>query len=118
MSDKYLRECTWVRRAACVGKPPALFSSEELSTPGQPRNGTISAAKAVCSVCPVTRECLSYAVDNREDYGIWGGLTGAEREQLRRTTASRNYRVGHPTSNGRGERAQGTKTQLPKGHPS
>ncbi len=39
-----------------------------------------AAAKAVCAGCPVWRECLTDAIDRREDHGIWGGAG----EDLRR----------------------------------
>lgn len=32
------------------------------------------AARAKCNACPVRRECLRYAVDNDERWGIWGGV--------------------------------------------
>ena len=34
--------------------------------------------REVCSDCPVTRECLSYALVNNERHGAWGGRTMAE----------------------------------------
>jgi WhiB family transcriptional regulator, redox-sensing transcriptional regulator len=33
----------------------------------------VETAKAVCSGCPLRRECLSGAIDRREPYGVWGG---------------------------------------------
>ncbi len=38
-------------------------------------------AKAVCQVCPVVVECRAYALQIREPYGIWGGLTESERRR-------------------------------------
>jgi len=38
-------------------------------------------AKSICRICPVGAECLDYAMTIREPYGIWGGLTEAERRQ-------------------------------------
>lgn len=38
-------------------------------------------AKAVCQVCPVVGECRAYALQIREPYGIWGGLTETERRR-------------------------------------
>lgn len=43
------------------------------------RRAMETAAKAVCSACPVRRECLEYADLNNETEGIWGGLTPQER---------------------------------------
>lgn len=43
----------------------------------------ISAAKALCRVCPVRAACLEHAQRAGEVHGIWGGLTPAERRELR-----------------------------------
>ncbi|GAB3219306.1 hypothetical protein GCM10027447_01860 [Glycomyces halotolerans] len=40
------------------------------------------AAKRVCALCPVKDDCLDVALTYGEDYGIWGGLTAAERRDL------------------------------------
>ncbi len=39
-------------------------------------------AKKLCNICPVKKECLKWALDNKQIWGIWGGLTP---EQMRRT---------------------------------
>lgn len=39
-------------------------------------------AKQVCVGCPVIAECLADALDNRMEYGVWGGLTERERRAL------------------------------------
>lgn len=41
-------------------------------------------ALARCNGCPVRAQCLEYAVDNREQYGIWGGTREQERRRLMR----------------------------------
>ncbi len=33
----------------------------------------------ICQDCPVQRECLSYALEAHESYGMWGGKTPPER---------------------------------------
>lgn len=38
----------------------------------------IDAVRSICARCPIWKDCLSYAFQN-EDYGVWGGLTTAER---------------------------------------
>ncbi|MFI9366461.1 WhiB family transcriptional regulator [Kitasatospora sp. NPDC053057] len=40
------------------------------------------AAKSVCARCPVLLECRRYALEVREPYGVWGGLTEDERHAL------------------------------------
>jgi Transcription factor WhiB len=46
-------------------------------------------ARQICSLCPVKTACLNYAMDNKERYGMWGGLTPIERRRIERT-ARRN----------------------------
>lgn len=38
----------------------------------------IEDAKTVCSDCPVRLQCLSYALDNKEIWGVWGGIDQTE----------------------------------------
>ncbi|GAA1265134.1 WhiB family transcriptional regulator [Saccharothrix xinjiangensis] len=41
-------------------------------------------AKVVCLGCPVRTECLAEALDNRIEFGVWGGMTERERRALLR----------------------------------
>jgi WhiB family redox-sensing transcriptional regulator len=51
-----------------------------------PESGSPGAeAKAVCAMCPVRMECLQYAIDNGEKFGIWGGLNENERRHFKHT---------------------------------
>lgn len=34
--------------------------------------------------CPVRTECLAEALDNRIEFGVWGGMTERERRSLLR----------------------------------
>lgn len=68
----------WVEQAACAETDPDLW---------HPDKGEIDKtqhAKAVCEGCPVRPECLAYALDRREEWGIWGGYTAHERQALLR----------------------------------
>lgn len=38
----------------------------------------------ICGQCPVSDECLEYALSNREFDGIWGGTTPNERRKIMR----------------------------------
>ena len=38
----------------------------------------------MCGGCPVRTECLADALDNRVEFGVWGGLTERERRALLR----------------------------------
>ncbi|MFF4632698.1 MULTISPECIES: WhiB family transcriptional regulator [Streptomyces] len=41
-------------------------------------------AKALCTGCGVRTECLAYALDQRIEFGVWGGMTERERRALLR----------------------------------
>lgn len=41
-------------------------------------------AKVMCKACPVVAECLADALDNRTEFGVWGGMTERERRALLR----------------------------------
>ncbi|MFF3313608.1 WhiB family transcriptional regulator [Streptomyces sp. NPDC002952] len=65
----------WSEDAACrTSDSEALFADGA----GQTR------AKAICTGCPVRAECLADALDNRIEWGVWGGLTERERRALLR----------------------------------
>ena len=38
--------------------------------------------KQVCAGCPVATTCLDYAINNRERFGVWGGLSERERRRV------------------------------------
>lgn len=48
------------------------------------RGESIEPAKAVCRRCAVSEECLAYALERNEKFGMWGGTTERERRRLRR----------------------------------
>ena len=37
-------------------------------------DGLIADALAYCRRCPVKDDCLTFALDNNESFGIWGGV--------------------------------------------
>ncbi|MET9127007.1 WhiB family transcriptional regulator [Streptomyces sp. NPDC004528] len=41
-------------------------------------------AKTVCAGCPVRVECLAEALDDRVEFGVWGGMTERDRRALLR----------------------------------
>lgn len=66
----------WYERALCAQTDPEAFFPE--------KGGSTREAKKVCAVCPVRAECLAYALEHDERFGIWGGLSERERRRLKR----------------------------------
>jgi WhiB family redox-sensing transcriptional regulator len=75
----------WQYDGACREVDPETFFSPDAER-GPRRRAREAAAKALCAVCPVIQECLNHALTVREPYGVWGGLTINERDQLLRET--------------------------------
>jgi WhiB family transcriptional regulator, redox-sensing transcriptional regulator len=71
----------WQLLAACRGVDSSLFFHPE-GERGAARSAREVAAKEVCMRCPVRAECAAHALSVREPYGVWGGLTEDEREEL------------------------------------
>lgn len=65
---------SWVEQARCRGAEDDLF----------PEGKQQKRAAAICMGCPVRQECLIEALDNKLEWGIWGGLTERERRALLR----------------------------------
>lgn len=42
-------------------------------------------ARQFCATCPVRTECLAHALDERVEFGVWGGTTERERRALLRS---------------------------------
>ncbi len=71
----------WQVRALCRGNHSHLFFPPSTFERKDDRERRESRAKAICAVCPVEVECSEYALAIREPYGIWGGLTEADRRE-------------------------------------
>lgn len=71
----------WQLLGSCRGADTELFFHPE-GERGPRRTGREAAAKAVCAGCPVLLQCRTHALLSREPYGVWGGLSEHEREDL------------------------------------
>ncbi|TXH44371.1 MAG: WhiB family transcriptional regulator [Actinobacteria bacterium] len=71
----------WRFESACLTHDPELFFP--IGDAG-PAVDQIEKAKAVCRTCPVMQECLAWALETGQDFGVWGGMSEPERLQLRR----------------------------------
>lgn len=63
--------------AACAGLNPDLFHPV--------RGQNAAPAKAVCAGCDLRAACLAWALANREEHGIWGGLSVRDRQRIAAT---------------------------------
>lgn len=39
-------------------------------------------ARSICRACPVLTQCLAQALNEKLEYGVWGGLTERERRAM------------------------------------
>lgn len=68
----------WRHRASCrTDVDPEVFF------PVSTKPAFAQEALAICAACPVREECLSMALDEGIDEGIWGGVTADGRRLLR-----------------------------------
>ena len=75
---------TWRNSATCLGEDPELFFPIGNTGPALLQ---IEKAKVVCRRCEVVDICLSWAMESRQDAGVWGALSDDERRALKRRTA-------------------------------
>lgn len=72
----------WARHAACAGLTDLMFVGEL---------GPLEEAKEVCELCSVQIPCLDWALSSRFDpcpHAVLGGLSGRERQRLRKMLAT------------------------------
>jgi WhiB family redox-sensing transcriptional regulator len=67
------RRFAWVSKALCRSADP-----DELFVRGAAQNR----AALICRDCAVVTECLADALDNRIEFGVWGGKTERQRRKL------------------------------------
>lgn len=65
----------WQEQALCAQTDPEAFFPE--------KGGSTREAKRICQACPVRDECLEFALEHDERFGIWGGLSERERRRLK-----------------------------------
>ena len=81
MSAQQLGEL-WQYRAACRGPHSTIFFPPSRLERRPDKRRREQRAKEICANCAVRLDCLNYAVEIREQHGIWGGLTEKERRPL------------------------------------
>ena len=68
------------KNRSCLGMEASIFYPEDYS--GR------QAALTICAECPDRLKCLTIAINNGEEEGIWGGATPSERHYMHRYKVS------------------------------
>lgn len=69
----------WQLEGSCRGMDSALFFHPD-GERGPARARREAKAKQICQACPVLRLCRQHALKVHEPYGVWGGMSEAERD--------------------------------------
>lgn len=77
----------WQAEGVCstdksLGPDDFFFEGKYLRNSPEYR-AAVRKAKRACASCPVRATCLEFALEHHQDFGIWGGLTPAERKLKR-----------------------------------
>ncbi|WP_296106308.1 WhiB family transcriptional regulator [uncultured Corynebacterium sp.] len=73
--SSFVERGQWITHAKCRDIDP-----EELFVKGSKQRQ----AAAICRHCPVVLQCRADALDNRVEFGVWGGMTERQRRALLR----------------------------------
>ncbi|WP_089300311.1 WhiB family transcriptional regulator [Haloechinothrix alba] len=82
----------WQLEGSCRGMDSAFFFHPD-GERGPARARREAIAKAICQGCPVLQLCRAHALAAHEPYGVWGGLSESERENI---IKNRNSRAPEP----------------------
>lgn len=95
----------WLDKAKCRldGKETSFFFVRR----GDRTLERVAEVRAYCKPCPVTKECLEWALDAGCESGMFGGKTGQEIRKIRR-----QRKIGLPVPSGNRD-----KTHCKFGHP-
>lgn len=87
----YLDEAApWQVRGVCNDDPTEIYYAYEGHW-GAPLEDAAREARMSCVACFVKTNCLRYAIENGEEYGIWAGFTGEEIRSIRRSNRQSQY---------------------------
>ena len=80
----------WMDQANCKGKTKSMFPKEHKDIT------YIAEARALCEECPVTHDCLEYALEfpPADLHGVWAGMTS---RQLAAEQKRRGVKPSRPT---------------------
>lgn len=73
---------TWQEQGRCWGVGNHYFFGTESDSEPTMNIKQVRQASKLCDVCPVFRECLTFALEKRERYGVWAGTSGRVRRTI------------------------------------
>lgn len=95
----------WMDLAACLGADGEAFFPVGVGGPAHEQ--TKYARERWCNDCPVSGDCLDFALDRRLGDGIWGGTTPDERTALKRRASRARARTSDAAPVSRAARKAG-----------
>lgn len=75
LGAKWIDIKDWSDQAMCKDLDTQMFFPK--------RGEATKPIKIICSVCPVVKPCLEYAMKSSEKFGVWGGTSERERRRMR-----------------------------------
>ncbi len=75
-------ERPWADVAGCRGRNATLFFGPNRFEPKRERLDREEAAKSICASCPAVTSCREHALQTSEIFGVWGGLSEADRRAI------------------------------------
>lgn len=84
----------WRDSAACLGAETDVFFPAGSSPEALDQ---VEEAKRDCRRCPVRSQCLAWALEAKQDFGVWGGLDEGERREIHGRRAPRSRPVNGKT---------------------
>lgn len=99
----------WQERGLCAQTDPEVFFPEN--------GGTTKPAKRICLACDVRAECLQYALDHDERFGVWGGLSERDRRRLKKRGVKAVAAAVTEARHGTDATQAATVTRLPEQRP-
>jgi WhiB family transcriptional regulator, redox-sensing transcriptional regulator len=76
------RSTDWQQHGLCRAEDSSVFFAPAHFEHKPEREAREAKAKAICARCPVRLECLDWALETREPFGVWGGYSESERKQI------------------------------------
>jgi len=72
-------DVSWQDKSKCIDEDPEFFF------PSDSKQGIEQAvkAKAFYQSCPVKMKCLEFSIRENMEYGVYGGLTEQDRQELK-----------------------------------